>query len=164
MKLFPISVNVSRVFLSLSNFVEYVYNLVKKYDIDPKYLELEITETVLVDINMIKEKVELLRSYGFKILMDDFGSGFSSLNVLKDVDFDVIKIDLRFFTKESEKSLKIIESVINLAKSLNIPSIAEGVETQNYINLLKQFGCHYAQGYYYSKPINVEEFNNKYNV
>lgn len=164
MKLFPISVNVSRVFLSLSNFVEYVYDLVKKYDVDPQYLEIEITETVLVDINMIKEKVELLRSYGFKILMDDFGSGYSSLNVLKDVDFDVIKIDLRFFTKESEKSLKIIESVINLAKSLNIPSIAEGVETQNYIDLLKQFGCHYAQGYYYSKPINIEEFNNKYNV
>lgn len=162
LKLFPISVNVSRVFFSLNSFVDYIKGLVEKYNIDPKYLELEITENVLVDVDLIKEKVAALREYGFKILMDDFGSGYSSLNVLKDVDFDVIKIDLRFFTKESEKSLKIIESVINLAKSLDIPSIAEGVETQKYIDLLKKFGCHYAQGYFYSKPIEVDEFNQKY--
>ncbi len=162
LSIFPISVNVSRVFFSLGSFVDHVKGLVEKYNIPPEYLELEITETVLVDIEMIREKVSALREYGFKILMDDFGSGYSSLNVLKDVDFDVIKIDLRFFTKESEKSLKIIESVINLAKSLNIPSIAEGVETQKYIDLLKKFGCHYAQGYFYSKPIDVEEFNQKY--
>ena len=111
------------------------------------------------DINLIKNTVDRLRSYGFKILMDDFGSGYSSLNVLKDVEFDVLKIDLKFFSSNEERSRKIIETVLDLAHSLEIPAIAEGVETKEYIDLLKTFGCNYAQGFYYSKPIPVDDFN-----
>jgi len=162
LKLFPISVNVSRAFLSITSFVETARALVKKYDIEPKYLELEITETIFADINIVKETVDKLRADGFKVLMDDFGSGYSSLNVLKDIEFDVVKIDLKFFSKTDEKSLLVIQKVIELCNELNIPAIAEGVETEMYVNLLKKYGCHYAQGYFYSKPIAVNDFNALY--
>ena len=163
LKLFPISVNVSRTFLTIPNFKSIILNLVNKYKIEPKYFELEITETLFSDIDLIRDKVNDLRKLGFKILMDDFGSGYSSLNVLKDVDFDVLKIDLKFFSNDSKKSQKIIEAVINLAHELNIPAIAEGVETVEYIDMLKKYGCQYAQGYYYDKPMNINKFNEKYN-
>jgi len=163
LKLFPISVNVSRVFLALPNFKDIIVNLVDKYGIDHKYFELEIVETILSNVTLIKNKVNDLRSAGFKILMDDFGSGYSSLNVLKDVEFDVLKIDLKFFSNNSKKSQKIVETVINLSRELNIPAIAEGVETKEYIDLLKEYGCQYAQGYYYDKPMDLNTFNNKYN-
>lgn len=160
LKLYPISVNVSRIFLLIPSFVDDIINLVRRYNVNPKYLELEITESIFMeDINLIKNTVDRLRSYGFKILMDDFGSGYSSLNVLKDVEFDVLKIDLKFFSSNEERSRKIIETVLDLAHSLEIPAIAEGVETKEYIDLLKTFGCNYAQGFYYSKPIPVDEFN-----
>jgi EAL domain-containing protein (putative c-di-GMP-specific phosphodiesterase class I) len=94
--------------------------------------------------------------------MDDFGSGYSSLNLLKDVDFDVLKIDLKFFSSTSSKSLKIVESVINLAHELNIPAVAEGVETKEYVDLLKKYKCEYAQGYYYNKPMDLKTFIENY--
>lgn len=157
--MFPISVNVSRTILGNSDFIDSVVNLVKKYNIPPKYLELEITETIFSDVDLVKSTVNKLREHGFKVLMDDFGSGYSSLNVLKDIEFDVVKIDLKFFSKYDEKSLKIIDSVIKLCNKLNIPAIAEGVETKIYVDLLKEFGCKYAQGFFYSKPISVNDFN-----
>lgn len=157
--MFPISVNVSRTILGNNDFVDSVVNLIKKYKISPKYLELEITETIFSDVDLVKSTVNKLRENGFKVLMDDFGSGYSSLNVLKEIEFDVVKIDLKFFSKYDEKSLKIIDSVIKLCNKLNIPAIAEGVETKIYVDLLKKFGCKYAQGYFYSKPICVSDFN-----
>ncbi len=160
LRLFPISVNVSRAFLVYPTFKDDVIGLTKKYGIEPKYLELELTETIFVsDINRIKKTFDELRGYGFKILMDDFGSGYSSLNVLKDVEFDILKIDMKFFSSDDERSQKIIETVIGLAKKLEIPAIAEGVETKKYVDLLKNYGCKYVQGYFYSKPLPVEEFN-----
>ena len=137
--------------------------MVDKYGIDHKYFELEITETLFSDIDLVRDKVNDLRKEGFKVLMDDFGSGYSSLNVLKDVEFDVLKIDLKFFSNDSNKSQKIIEAVINLAHELNIPAIAEGVETKEYIDMLKKYGCQYAQGFYFDKPMNIKTFNQKYN-
>lgn len=162
-KLIPISVNVSRTFLTIPNCKNIIINLVDKYGIDHKYFELEITETLFSDIDLVRDKVNDLRKEGFKVLMDDFGSGYSSLNVLKDVEFDVLKIDLKFFSNDSNKSQKIIEAVINLAHELNIPAIAEGVETKEYIDMLKKYGCQYAQGFYFDKPMNIKSFNQKYN-
>lgn len=157
--MFPISVNVSRTILGNSDFIDSVVNLVKRYNIPPRYLELEITETIFSDVDLVKSTVNKLRDNGFKVLMDDFGSGYSSLNVLKEIEFDIVKIDLKFFSKYDEKSLKIIDSVIKLCNKLNIPAIAEGVETKIYVELLKKFGCKYAQGFFYSKPIGVNDFN-----
>ena len=157
--MFPISVNVSRVFLTMSDFVERLDNLLLKYDIEPKYLELEITETIFTDVKIIKAAVSRLREHGFKILMDDFGSAYSSLNVLKEIDFDVLKIDMKFFSTENKKGLNIIKSVLDIANSLDVPAIAEGVESYEYVKLLRQYGCNYVQGYYYSKPLPEDEFN-----
>lgn len=157
--LFPISVNVSRYFLTDENFIDDIINITKKYDISPSLLELELTESLFSNVQLIKAVTTKLRNYGFKILMDDFGSGYSSLNILKDVDFDVLKIDLKFFQAEDKKSQNIIKSVLDIAHSMDIPAIAEGVETRHYIELLRSYGCNYVQGYYYSKPLPLKEFN-----
>ena len=135
-------------------------NLTKRYGIENKYLELELTETIFAsDASQIKKIFETLRSNGFKVLMDDFGSGYSSLNILKDVEFDILKIDMKFFSSDDARSLKIIETVINLAHKLEIPAVAEGVETKKYVDLLRNFGCRCVQGYYYSKPLCINDFN-----
>lgn len=162
LELFPISVNASRLFLSIPNCTDILISLVDRYQIEHKYFELEITESLFCDTNLIRDKVVELRENGFRILMDDFGSGYSSLNLLKDVDFDVLKIDLKFFASTSSKSLKIVESVINLAHELNIPAVAEGVETKEYVDLLKKYKCEYAQGYYYNKPMDLKTFIENY--
>ena len=121
-----ISVNVSRVNLYNPDFLESLVNLVEKYKIPPKYLNLELTESAFSDdARMIQNAVDYLHKAGFTILMDDFGSGYSSLNVLKDIDIDVLKIDMRFLSKGSseERGEKILEAVIKMAKS------GENVET-----------------------------------
>ena len=157
--IFGISVNVSRIFLSMNNFIDDIVNLVKKYNVSSRYLELEITESIFSNVTLIKETVKKLRAKGFKILMDDFGSGYSGLNVLKDVEFDSLKIDLKFFSRNDKKSQDIIKSVLDIAHAIDIPAIAEGVETIEYVELLKKYGCNYAQGFYYSKPLPIDEFN-----
>lgn len=129
-----ISVNVSRVNLYNPDFLESLVNLVEKYKIPPKYLNLELTESAFSDdARMIQNAVDYLHKAGFTILMDDFGSGYSSLNVLKDIDIDVLKIDMRFLSKGSseERGEKILEAVIKMAKSLDMLVIAEGVEEEN---------------------------------
>ncbi len=159
LSLFPISVNVSRYFLTDENFIPDIISITKKYGISPELFELELTESLFSNVQLIKAVTTKLRACGFKILMDDFGSGYSSLNILKDVDFDVLKIDLKFFQAEDKKSQNIIKSVLDIAHSMEIPAIAEGVETRHYIELLRSYGCNYVQGYYYSKPLPVNEFN-----
>ena len=126
----PISVNVSRVNLYNPNFLESLIDLVEKYKILPRYLHLELTESAFSDsAERIQDAVKYLHKAGFTILMDDFGSGYSSLNVLKDVDLDVLKIDMKFFSKggTQEKGAKIIEAVIKMAEALDMTVIAEGV-------------------------------------
>lgn len=157
----PISVNVSRVNLYNSRFVESLINLVEKYKIPPKYLNLELTESAFSDdAQLMQNAVNELRRAGFTIMMDDFGSGYSSLNVLKDIDLDVLKIDMRFLSKgPSEiRGEKILEAVIKMAKSLNMPVIAEGVEEEKQVKMLKRLGCDYIQGYYFAKPMPKEEY------
>lgn len=152
----PISVNVSRVNLYNPQFMETLINLVEKYKIPPKYLHLELTESVFAeDARMIQSAIKYLHRAGFTILMDDFGSGYSSLNVLKDLDLDVLKIDMKFFSKgnTAEKGEKIIEAVIKMAESLDMVVIAEGVEEKDQVDFLTNLGCDYIQGYYFAKPM-----------
>lgn len=155
----PISVNMSRKHFESDNSVEFLNELIEKYGIEKKYLEIEITETI-DDIN--KEKgIDLLKKSGYTLLMDDFGSGYSSLNTLKNTQFDVVKID-RFFLQDlidSERGQKIVEHTIHMAKDIGLALIAEGVETAEQANFLKQCGCDVAQGFFYARPMDVEAFH-----
>lgn len=151
----PISVNVSRIELYL-NIKEKLLYLLDKYNVPIELLRLEITETAYTNNpEQLIEVVDKLRKQGFSILMDDFGSGYSSLNMLKEVPVDVLKIDLNFLQdlQTSGKSEKILESVLIMSRKLSLSVIAEGVETKEQIDFLRSIGCLRAQGYYYSRPV-----------
>lgn len=156
----PISVNVSRVHLTDSKFIDTLDELIKKYNIPQELLEIEITETA--DNINANEMIQLAKDNGFKLLMDDFGSGYSSLNTLRSTPFDVIKIDRMFFSKsmESERGQKIISHTISMSKDIGLDLIAEGVETQEQADFLKDCGCDSAQGFLYSRPVPVDMFDN----
>lgn len=160
---FPVSVNISRVSLYNPRIVEEIYELTVKYDIPPRLFQLELTESAYTDNpEAIKKAMQQLREYGFTILMDDFGSGYSSLNVLKDITVDVLKLDMKFLEGSGSENLKrsesIVANVIHLAKDLHLPVIAEGVEELEQVKFLNSVGCDYAQGYYFAKPMPVEEY------
>lgn len=155
----PISVNVSRVHLKSGSFITTLNNLVEQYKIPKKCLEIEITETAEdkdtdVGINTLKDN-------GFTLLMDDFGSGYSSLNTLKDTQFDVIKIDREFLQDfiGSKRGQTIVKHTIQMTKSIGLDLVAEGVETREQAEFLSACGCDTAQGFYYAKPMTVKEFN-----
>lgn len=156
-----ISVNISPAdFYFLDIYKEFV-KIVQKYDIAPSRLKLEITETVIMkDVESRLVIVENLRDYGFTVEMDDFGSGYSSLNMLKDISVDVLKLDMGFLykTKDEEKSRKIIKMIVQLSKELDMPVICEGVETKSQFEFLKSIKCDYFQGYLFAKPVSIEEF------
>ncbi len=158
---YPISVNVSRVNLYNPQIVDLIFDLTQKHDIPPHLLQLELTESAYMDNpQVMKRAVKSLHEKGFTILMDDFGSGYSSLSVLKDIEVDSLKIDMRFFG-ESEiagRGENIIASVVRLAKWLSIPAIAEGAERSDQISFLRSVGCEYVQGYYFAKPMPIEEY------
>ncbi|WP_039924733.1 EAL domain-containing protein, partial [Treponema sp. JC4] len=139
--------------------------LVEKYGINPKNLNLEVTETILMS-NVAHHQAILskLQAYGFKIEMDDFGSGYSSLSTLRNLVMDVLKIDMEFLrsTDNYEQSLLIINAIIDMAKSLNMTVITEGVELENQADALTVMGCDIFQGYYFSRPIPVSEFEKRY--
>ncbi|MBQ0051296.1 MAG: EAL domain-containing protein [Treponema sp.] len=139
--------------------------LVDRYGISPAKLKLEITETVFMhDIKLHTSILKRLQEYGFSIEMDDFGSGYSSLNMLNNISMDILKIDMVFLkkTQNVERSKKIITSIISMAKQLGMKVITEGVETVENVEFLKNAGCDYFQGYLFSKPISVKEFEQKF--
>ncbi|MCM1529516.1 MAG: bifunctional diguanylate cyclase/phosphodiesterase [Alistipes sp.] len=155
----PISVNISREYLNSFDVVGKFNELVEKYCIPVKLLEAEITESC--DADNTSDVVRKMKNCGFTMLMDDFGSGFSSLNMLKTTPFDVLKIDRGFLSEfmESERGRKIIAHTISMSRDIGLNIIAEGVETDAQAQFLKNCGCDTAQGFYYSKPIPVEEFD-----
>lgn len=160
-----ISVNISPQDFVYLDIYQVFVSLVEKYDVSPKRLKLEITETAFFDDP--KKQLEVigrLQAYGFEIEIDDFGSGFSSLNLLKDIKANVIKIDMMFLdkTENMQRSWEILNSVIELAGKIGMETISEGVETKEQMTQLRQLGCNMYQGYYFSKPIPVEEFESKY--
>lgn len=159
----PISVNVSRVDLFNPDIVDVIVGLLRKYSIDPKMLKLEFTESAYTESEQLMMNImDQLHQAGMEIDMDDFGSGYSSLNMLKDVPVDGLKIDLRFLSKSKNetKGKRILSSVLHMAKWLGIPAIVEGVETLEQVNLLKSYGCTSVQGFYYAKPMPKEDFVN----
>lgn len=164
---YHISVNISTKDFYLVDVYETFTGLVEQYDISPEKLKLEITETALMsDFEKNMEIIRRLQSYGFKIEIDDFGSGYSSLNMLKDISADVLKIDMGFL-RASENELKgrdILESIISLAQKLGMEVITEGVEKESQVHMLKDMGCNMFQGYFFSKPIYVQEFEAKYDI
>lgn len=161
-QMIPISVNVSRMNLYNSNLCNLLVGLVKKYEIEPWLLELEITESAYTNnLNQLLNVINDLRDKGFVVLMDDFGSGYSSLNMLKDIDVDILKIDMKFLKDNDDTKQRggnILEAVVRMAKWLNLRIIAEGVETKEQVDFLLSIGCSYAQGYYFYKPISILEF------
>lgn len=157
----PISVNVSRVNLYNPMLVENICELADKYHIPHELLHLEITESVYTDTPiMIQEMIDKFHEHGFIILMDDFGSGYSSLNILKDIDIDILKIDMKFFEKARipGRSESIISSVVRMAKWLNITVIAEGVESTEQVELLRSVGCEYVQGFCFARPMPIKDY------
>ncbi|WP_173473136.1 EAL domain-containing protein [Eubacterium ruminantium] len=162
-----LSVNISPKDFYYVDLYEVFMKLIEKYELDAKNLRLEITESVVM--NDIEQKllvINKLRSAGFLIEMDDFGSGYSSLNLLKDLPVDILKLDMVFLkeTRNPERAKIILQEIINMARKLIIPVISEGVETEEQVSFLSDMGCGMFQGYYFAKPISLEEFEEKYLV
>ncbi len=157
----PISVNFSTHDIFSPNFVEKLEKIRHKYDIPAKYLRIEITESVLAgNTKAVNDIINELHACGYLIEMDDFGAGYSSLNVLKDLDFDIIKLDMLFLKNDGKNNRggTILSSVINMAKWLNLPIIAEGIETVDQADFLQSIGCNYVQGYLYSRPLPEKQY------
>lgn len=157
----PVSVNISREYIHTFDVKNTLLGFVEKYNIPISLLELEITESL--DSAGVEQIVKDMKSSGFKMLMDDFGSGYSSLNMLKSTPFDVLKIDKSFLDEfmESDRGRKIIEHTILMSQDIGLDIIAEGVETSEQARFLSECGCDSAQGFFYSKPIPAHEFDQK---
>lgn len=158
----PVSINVSRIDIYNFDIYTYIRDLADKYEIPHRLIKVEVTESSYAEnVNIIEDIVSRLRKDGFEVLMDDFGSGYSSLNMLSTIKLDAIKMDSEFLRLESadyEKGVRIIESVVNMAKTMTLPIIVEGVETKKQCEFLMELGCRYIQGYYFYKPLSCEDF------
>ena len=161
-KMVPISLNVSQIDIFNVDIDKYFIELTEKYKIPRKYLKIEITESAYAETtSVVDELVKKLRSDGFMVMMDDFGSGYSSLNMLSTLKIDAIKLDaqfLKFEGSETNKGIHILESVINMAKTMALPIIAEGAERKEQVDFLENLGVHYVQGFYFYKPMPADEF------
>ncbi len=134
-------------------------DLMERYQIPTGLIELEITESVYAgQSERIIKETERLKKSGFTILMDDFGNGYSSLNMLSSTNIDILKMDMRFMEGEGLKSLGILDAILHMSKWLNLPVIAEGVNREQHVKTLRSVGCVYGQGFYYYRPMNTEEF------
>lgn len=157
----PISLNVSRIDIFSLDVVKTFIDLSHKYKVDPKWVEIEITESAYAEnYDVLADIVEKFHKAGFVVLMDDFGSGYSSLNMLKDVNVDIIKIDMKFLKFEqnmTKKGIGILEAIINMAKIMGLHVIVEGVETKEQQDFLVNIGCIYGQGHYFYEPMPIEK-------
>lgn len=163
-KILPISLNFSRLDFDSLSLAEEVENCLKKYGIDKSVIHIEITESTLSEDDIkLQEELKSFRANGYALWLDDFGSGYSGLNVLKEYDFDMLKIDMKFLSnfEGNERARQILKNVINLAKDIGMQTLAEGVETQEAYDFLKENGCDQLQGYLFSKPIPLEELEAK---
>lgn len=161
---FPVSLNFSRLDFELCDIVGYLCETVERYNVPKNFIDIEITESALTDQkDFLPNAIKELRSYGYKVWLDDFGSGYSSLNVLKDYQFDVLKIDMKFLSgfRNNEKTRPILENIVNLTKQLKMVSLTEGVETKEQFDFLGTIGCERAQGYLFSKPVPLEELRER---
>ena len=160
----PVSVNISRLEFYAPEFSKNLIALVEKHHVDPSLLRLEITESAYMDDpEQLLREMDILRRSGFKILIDDFGSGYSSLNMLKDASADIIKLDMKFLSGNDSygREKNILASMVRMAREIGMETVAEGIETEEQAAFLKKMGCEYGQGYYYAKPMPLEEFLKK---
>jgi len=156
----PISVNLSWEDIYQEGFIEKLEAIRKDYEVPVKNIRIEITESIAAQGKMAaKNIVDKFHQYGYVLELDDFGSGYSSLNILKDIDYDVLKLDMSFLSDDmSGRGGTIVSSIVRMAKWLNMPVICEGVETQTQFDFMKSIGCEYTQGYLFAKPMPADEF------
>lgn len=157
-----ISVNFSRIHLYDNDLTQKLTQIADRYHVHRALLEIELTETAFFDQrDVLIRNMNQLRESGFLVSIDDFGSGYSSLNLLKDVCFDIIKIDKEFLneTTQSERGRKVVQSIFLLADSLHVRTVAEGVETAEQLSFLRENGCDIIQGYYFSRPVPETDFD-----
>lgn len=157
--LVPISVNVSMVDIDQMDVADTLTGLLNEYDVDVRLLQAEITESAVArNLSKVESTIRKLHADNIAVLMDDFGSAYSSLNMLKDINVDVIKLDMKFIDLDEDnasKGLKIVESVVNMARKLRLLVIAEGAQTKQQVDQLLSVGCRYIQGYYFHEPLPV---------
>lgn len=159
-----ISINLSGKTLLEDNLIETYSKILNKYNISSKFIEIEITESAVINnFGTVNFKINELKKLGFKVSMDDFGTGTSSLNRLQDISVDIIKLDRGFInsTLSKEKGVRILKNIIMMSKDLNLITVAEGIETKEQLELLKKLGCNIGQGYYFAKPLEIKEFLKK---
>ncbi len=164
-KMIPVSVNVSRAHFAQEGLAEHICELVDAYGPSHELIELEVTESAFFDDKeILVETVKQLKAYGFRVSMDDFGAGYSSLNSLKDIPLDVLKLDGEFFQGDEEGAKRgeiVVREAIRLARDLDMCVVAEGIEKKEQVDFLARQGCDMIQGFYYAKPMPVEEFEKK---
>ena len=163
-KLVPISVNVSRAHFSQYDLAEHICSIVDTHKVPHEYIELELTESAFFDDKQVLlDTIKKLKNYGFKVSMDDFGAGYSSLNSLKELPLDIIKLDAQFFRdiEDKKRADLIVCDTIKLAKKLGMQIVAEGIETREQVDFLAEQKCDLIQGFYFAKPLPIEEFEAK---
>lgn len=157
-----ISINVSRIDIYAMDVPKYIFSLLEKYQIPEHLIKIEITESAYTENNnRISHAVNTFRNRGLVVMMDDFGCGYSSLNMLKNIPVDVLKLDMRFLQfkeEERQKSANILESIVNMAGLLHLPIVVEGVENESQEKFVQKLGCRYIQGFYYYKPLPIKKF------
>jgi diguanylate cyclase (GGDEF)-like protein len=161
----PISVNISRLHFANAHLAETICDIVDSYGVPHELIEIELTESAfLQNKQALIDTVIQLREYGFLVSMDDFGAGYSSLNSLKDLPLDVVKLDGELFkmADEVERGLTVIRNTINMAKDLHIKVVAECIETKDQVDFLCSVGCDIIQGFYFAKPMPVDQFEERY--
>lgn len=157
----PISVNVSRLHLNSDDFIDFLLHLIKKYNIPAQLLELELTESACFeDIEKFLDILNTLKKYGFNIAMDDFGVGYSSLNMLRKIPVDILKLDKEFISTSTadEKGKVVVKHVLAMAKNLNLKTVSEGIETKDQAEFLSIAGCDIAQGFLFARPMPIPDF------
>lgn len=158
----PVSVNLSRVDFDTMKPFDFMEEIIYRYQVPRQFFHIEVTESALTrDTGVLKNELFRFKKAGYQLWLDDFGSGYSTLNVLKEFPFDLLKIDMAFLRNFNEESRKIIRSIILIAKNLSIHTLAEGAETKEQVDFLKESGCEDIQGYFYGKPMSIEEFEEK---
>lgn len=162
LSLFKVSVNCSRVHLKNPRFLDRYIEICKRCEAPAQFLEIELTETVVFeDVNHLSNIIDSIHNAGFGCAMDDFGSGYSSLNLISDIPVDTIKLDKVFFhgdAKDMRRTESVVESILSMARALNMSTVAEGIEERTQVEMLKRLKCDYIQGYYFAKPMPVADF------
>ena len=150
----PVSINLSVLDLNAMDMCQVLIDATEKYNISRNMLHVELTESVMAtDEQLVKDRISRFHEEGFEVWMDDFGSGYSTLNSLKDYEFDVLKLDMKFLSSNTEKSWSIMQSIVALAKTIGVGTLAEGCETKEQVEMLRRIGCDKIQGYYFGKPM-----------